>query len=73
MKSSTYADFVREMTRRVPVHHLESDWIIRSFVDGLHVSGFTQGWLSVLDILGAIVSLLIFAITCPFFSRWQLS
>ncbi|MGZ9167241.1 MAG: nucleoside-diphosphate sugar epimerase/dehydratase, partial [Anaerolineales bacterium] len=31
-----------EMTGRVPVHHLESDWIIRSFVDGLHVSGFYE-------------------------------
>ncbi len=55
-----------EMTGRVPVHHLESDWIIRSFVDGLHVSGFYELTKRVLDILGAIVGLLLFVITCPF-------
>jgi exopolysaccharide biosynthesis polyprenyl glycosylphosphotransferase len=57
-----------EMTGRVPVHHLESDWIIRSFVDGLHVSGFYELTKRLLDILGAIVGLLIFAITSPFLS-----
>ncbi len=41
-----------EMTGRVPVHHLESDWIIRSFVDGLHVSGFYELTKRLLDILG---------------------
>jgi exopolysaccharide biosynthesis polyprenyl glycosylphosphotransferase len=55
-----------EMTGRVPVHHLESDWIIRSFVDGLHVSGFYELMKRVLDILGGITGLLIFAISCPF-------
>jgi exopolysaccharide biosynthesis polyprenyl glycosylphosphotransferase len=57
-----------EMTGRVPVHHLESDWIIRSFVDGLHVSGFYELTKRILDILGAIVGLLIFAVTSPFLS-----
>jgi exopolysaccharide biosynthesis polyprenyl glycosylphosphotransferase len=55
-----------EMTGRVPIHHLESDWIIRSFVDGLHVSGFYELTKRLLDIFGGIVGLLIFAITCPF-------
>jgi exopolysaccharide biosynthesis polyprenyl glycosylphosphotransferase len=55
-----------EMTGRVPVHHLESDWIIRSFVDGLHVSGFYELTKRVLDILGAIVGLILFILTCPF-------
>ncbi|HLO30733.1 MAG TPA: sugar transferase [Anaerolineales bacterium] len=55
-----------EMTGRVPVHHLESDWIIRSFVDGLHVSGFYELLKRLLDILGGLIGILIFAITCPF-------
>jgi exopolysaccharide biosynthesis polyprenyl glycosylphosphotransferase len=55
-----------EMTGRVPIHHLESDWIIRSFVDGLHVSGFYEVTKRLFDILGGIVGLLIFAITSPF-------
>jgi exopolysaccharide biosynthesis polyprenyl glycosylphosphotransferase len=57
-----------EMTGRVPIHHLESDWIIRSFVDGLHVSGFYELTKRLLDIFGGIVGLLIFAITSPFVS-----
>ena len=55
-----------EMTGRVPVHHLESDWIIRSFVDGLHVSGFYELTKRLLDILGAILGLILFIITFPF-------
>ena len=55
-----------EMTSRVPVHHLESDWIIRSFVDGLHVSGFYELAKRLIDIIGAIFGLIIFAILCPF-------
>ena len=57
-----------EMTGRVPVHHLESDWIIRSFVDGLHVSGFYELIKRLLDILGGILGLMVFVITCPFLS-----
>jgi exopolysaccharide biosynthesis polyprenyl glycosylphosphotransferase len=57
-----------EMTGRVPVHHLESDWIIRSFVDGLHVSGFYELGKRLLDILGGLLGLVIFAVTCPFLS-----
>jgi exopolysaccharide biosynthesis polyprenyl glycosylphosphotransferase len=57
-----------EMTGRVPVHHLESDWIIRSFVDGLHVSGFYELAKRILDILGAMIGLFIFVMTSPFLS-----
>jgi len=57
-----------EMTSRVPVHHLESDWIIRSFVDGLHVSGFYELMKRIMDILGAAIGLIVFIVTCPFLS-----
>ena len=61
-----------EMTSRVPVHHLESDWIIRSFVDGLHVSGIYELAKRLLDIVGALFGLLIFVILIPFlaFAIW---
>jgi len=55
-----------ELTSRVPIHHLESDWIIRSFVDGLQVSGFYGLFKRLVDILGALVGLLIMAIATPF-------
>lgn len=57
-----------EMMGRVPIHYLESDWIIRSFVDGLQVSGFYLLTKRLLDILGAITGLLIFIVTLPFLS-----
>ncbi len=61
-----------EMTSRVPVHHLESDWIIRSFVDELHVSGFYLLIKRVLDIIGGLVGCIIFVILLPFlaFAVW---
>ena len=55
-----------EMTGRVPVHHLESDWIIRSFVDGLRVSGFYELTKRLIDIFGGASGLFVFAITYPF-------
>ena len=55
-----------EMMGRVPIHYLESDWIIRSFVDGLQVSGFYLLTKRLLDILGGITGLLIFFLAFPF-------
>jgi exopolysaccharide biosynthesis polyprenyl glycosylphosphotransferase len=55
-----------EMTGRVPIHHLESDWIIRSFVDGLSVSGFYDLFKRLMDIFGGLLGLLILLITLPF-------
>jgi exopolysaccharide biosynthesis polyprenyl glycosylphosphotransferase len=61
-----------EMTSRVPVHHLESDWIIRSFVDGLQVSGFYELAKRLVDMIGAVLGLIIFAVLVPFiaFAIW---
>jgi len=55
-----------EMTSRVPIHHLESDWIIRSFVDGLSVSGFYELFKRLMDILGGVVGMLILLFFLPF-------
>jgi exopolysaccharide biosynthesis polyprenyl glycosylphosphotransferase len=49
-----------EITQRVPIHHLESDWIIRSFVDQLRVSGVYEAEKRLLDIFGGLVGLLVF-------------
>lgn len=55
-----------EMTGRVPIHHLESDWIIRSFVDEVRVSGFYELAKRLLDILGGATGLVILALLYPF-------
>jgi exopolysaccharide biosynthesis polyprenyl glycosylphosphotransferase len=48
-----------EITQRVPIHHLESDWIIRSFVDKLSVSGTYEAAKRLVDIVGGLVGMLI--------------
>jgi len=55
-----------EMTGRVPIHHLESDWIIRSFTDQARASGMYLLVKRLLDILGGLVGLLIFFVLFPF-------
>jgi exopolysaccharide biosynthesis polyprenyl glycosylphosphotransferase len=54
-----------EMLGRVPIHHLESDWILRSFVDEVRVSGLYLVGKRLIDILGALVGLLILALSFP--------
>jgi exopolysaccharide biosynthesis polyprenyl glycosylphosphotransferase len=55
-----------EMTGRVPIHHLESDWIIRSFVDEIRVSGFYELAKRLLDLLGGLAGMLVLAVSFPF-------
>lgn len=55
-----------ELLGRVPIHHLESDWVIRSFVDEARASGFYQISSRLLDILAAVVGLSMFLVMFPF-------
>ncbi len=55
-----------ELLGRVPIHHLESDWVIRSFVDEARASGFYQIASRLLDVVAAVVGLLIFIVMLPF-------
>ncbi len=54
-----------ELTQRVPVEHLESDWVIRSFVDQVRVSGVYELFKRLMDIVGGLTGLLIFIIIFP--------
>jgi exopolysaccharide biosynthesis polyprenyl glycosylphosphotransferase len=55
-----------EITQRVPIHHLESDWLIRSFVDQLRVSVSYEVFKRLIDIVGGLAGLSIFVLTFPF-------
>lgn len=57
-----------ELTQRVPIEHLESDWVIRSFVDQVRVSGLYEFSKRVMDIFGGIVGMIFFFILFPFIS-----
>ena len=55
-----------EMVGRVPIHHLESDWIIRSFTDEVRANGFYELTKRLMDILGALAGILLFLLMLPF-------
>ena len=55
-----------EMTGRLPIHHLESDWIIRSFVDEVRVSGMYELTKRILDVVGGLVGIMVLLVLFPF-------
>lgn len=55
-----------ELMNRVPILLLEANWILRSFVDELRVSGFYLLGKRLMDILGGLVGTLIMALLLPF-------
>jgi exopolysaccharide biosynthesis polyprenyl glycosylphosphotransferase len=54
-----------ELTQRVPIEHLESDWVIRSFVDQVRVHGFYELMKRSMDIIGGLIGTLIFLFLLP--------
>jgi lipopolysaccharide/colanic/teichoic acid biosynthesis glycosyltransferase len=54
-----------ELLGRVPIRHLESDWLLRSFVDELRVSALYLSIKRLIDILGALVGLAVFLAVLP--------
>lgn len=57
-----------EITGRVPIHHLESDWLIRSFVDETRVSSFYELGKRLIDLIGSMIGIIIFLLTLPLIS-----
>ncbi len=55
-----------ELLGRVPIHHLESEWLIRSFVNDARVGGFYELAKRLLDILVALAGLGICILLTPF-------
>lgn len=55
-----------ELTQRVPIEHLETDWVIRSFVDQVRVSGMYELSKRIMDILGGVAGTMLFLLAFPF-------
>jgi exopolysaccharide biosynthesis polyprenyl glycosylphosphotransferase len=53
---------------RVPIRYLESDWLLRSFVDELHVSSAYLLVKRLMDVLGGLVGVGLLAIVLPWVS-----
>jgi len=60
------ATLYEELLGRMPIHHLESDWILRSFVDEARSSSFAEFGQRLLDIVGSLVGLAILLLLLPF-------
>ncbi len=57
-----------ELLGRVPVRHLEADWILRSFVDEARVSGFYDLEKRIFDLTISMFGLLLLIVIFPFIS-----
>jgi lipopolysaccharide/colanic/teichoic acid biosynthesis glycosyltransferase len=54
-----------ELLGRVPIFLLQSDWILRAFVDQAEVGGFYEGLKRLLDIIGGLIGSLFLVILFP--------
>jgi lipopolysaccharide/colanic/teichoic acid biosynthesis glycosyltransferase len=54
-----------ELLGRVPIRHLESDWLLRSFVDEARASGFYLLAKRLVDIIVGLGGMLVFLLTLP--------
>jgi exopolysaccharide biosynthesis polyprenyl glycosylphosphotransferase len=57
-----------ELLGRVPIRLLETDWILRSFVDQSRASEFYELGKRLLDIIGGFIGVVLLLITLPFIS-----
>jgi exopolysaccharide biosynthesis polyprenyl glycosylphosphotransferase len=57
-----------ELTQRVPIEHLETDWVIRSFVDQVRVRGMYELSKRLMDVAAGILGMFIFIMLLPFIS-----
>jgi exopolysaccharide biosynthesis polyprenyl glycosylphosphotransferase len=55
-----------QLLGRVPIFHLESDWILRSFVDRAHASGLYDLGKRLMDIAGGLIGVMIGVVLFPF-------
>jgi exopolysaccharide biosynthesis polyprenyl glycosylphosphotransferase len=55
-----------ELTSRVPITILETDWLLRSFADDTRVSGFYIIGKRILDIVGGLIGSLFLLLMVPF-------
>jgi len=55
-----------ELLGRVPVHYLEADWVLRSFVDEARIGPFYNFTKRLLDVIGGLVGVATLLVIGPF-------
>ena len=54
-----------ELFASVPIFLLQSDWILRSFIDQTHTTGVYESVKRLIDIAGSVIGLLLFVVLYP--------
>lgn len=62
---TTMPTVYEELLGRVPIFHLEADWILRSFVDQAHVNGLYELAKRLLDIAGGLIGVCVLILLFP--------
>lgn len=57
-----------ELLGRVPIHHLESEWLIRSFVIEARTSVFYEFGKRLVDVIGGLAGMIVLTLIFPFVS-----
>lgn len=57
-----------ELMGRVPIRLLETDWILRSFIEHRRVSEFYELGKRIIDIIGGLIGVMLMFVTLPFIS-----
>jgi len=63
---TTMPTVYEELLGRVPIFLLESDWVLRSFVDQTNMGGLAEFSSRMLDVVGSLIGLCILVVVTPF-------
>jgi lipopolysaccharide/colanic/teichoic acid biosynthesis glycosyltransferase len=66
LKSLPCRMMYEELLGRVPIYLLQSDWLLRSFLDDIHTGQLFEMGKRLIDILGGMVGTLLFLFMYPF-------
>ncbi len=59
-----------ELFQRVPINHLDATWMLRAFLDESRKTVYYEAGKRLLDVVGALVGLALFAAMTPFIALW---
>jgi len=54
-----------DLLGRVPIHHLETDWMVRSFIEDARASGYYELFKRLIDILAGLAGMLSMIVLVP--------
>jgi exopolysaccharide biosynthesis polyprenyl glycosylphosphotransferase len=62
---TTMPTMYEELLGRIPIYYLQTDWVLRSFVDQVHASGFFELAKRLMDIFGGLVGSFVMVVLFP--------